>query len=52
MTEYEMISYLWNLLGSFPTSRGDYMDEETYWAINNYLYGDEEEVGDDEDEEG
>ncbi len=54
MTEYEMVSYLWDLLGSMPTSRGDLMDEDTFWAINDYLYGDNDDgnnITDDEDNE-
>ncbi len=49
-----MVSYLWDLLGSMPTSRGDLMDEDTFWAINDYLYGDNDDgnnITDDEDNE-
>lgn len=54
MTEYEMILYLWDLLGSMPTSRGDLMDEDTFWTIHDYLYGDNDNgdnIEDDEDNE-
>lgn len=52
--EYEMISGMWYAIGNLPCSHYDFLGEELYDMVNEYLHGgdvDYEEDDDEDDEE-